>query len=67
LGDDVEIYFEYEKKISLKYRGIRFIQNLYKQLIKQRWFKICGYVVEIPNEKHAIRVKYNKKEHEDED
>ena len=45
LGDDVEIYFEYEKKISLKYRGIRFMKDLYKILDKKRWFKNCGYDV----------------------
>ena len=63
----MEIYFEYEKKISLKYRGIRFIDSLYKTLIKQRWFKNCGYVVQPPSLKHSIRVKYNKKERDDED
>jgi hypothetical protein len=63
----VEIYFEYEKKISLKYRGIRFIKDLYKNLIKKRWFKNCGYSVEENQEKHSIRVKYNKKEDNEDD
>ena len=67
LGDDIEIYFEYEKKISLKYRGIRFMKQLFKTLIKKRWFKNCGYAVTENSEKHNIRIKYNKKADMDEE
>lgn len=43
------------------------MKDLYKILFKKRWFKNCGYLVEENQEKHSIRVKYNKKEVEDDD
>lgn len=30
LGDDIQIYYEHEMRVTLKYRGQRFLTNLYK-------------------------------------
>ena len=60
LGDDVQIFFEYEKRISLKYRGIKFMANLYKVLVKNIWLKKWYHIVE-DKDTHSIDLRYNEK------
>lgn len=62
LGEDVEIYFEHEMKLSLKYRGQRFLQNLIKVLTKNRWLRSNFYSIEEDKERNCAILKYEQKE-----
>jgi hypothetical protein len=54
LCEDVEIYFEHEMKLSLKYRGQRFMQNFLKILYKNRWLRSNFYSIIEDKEKNCI-------------
>lgn len=43
LGDNVEIYYQHEKRLTLKFCGEKFVDNLLKILLKNRWLKNNGY------------------------
>ena len=43
MGDDVAIYYQDEKRLTLKFCGINFFNNLFKILLKNRWLKNNGY------------------------
>ena len=62
LGEDVEIYYEHEMKLSLKYRGQRFIQNLIKVLNKNRWLRSNFYNVEEDEKRNCAILRYDQKE-----
>ncbi|CAK60423.1 unnamed protein product (macronuclear) [Paramecium tetraurelia] len=59
LGDDVKIYFQHERKLSLLYRGQKFLNSMYKILLKNRWLKNNGYNI-IENET-SIQLQSTKK------
>ena len=58
LGEDVEIYFEHEMKLSLKYRGQRFLQNLTKVLNKNRWLRSNYYLIGEDKERNCVILHY---------
>jgi len=58
LGEDIEIYFEHEKKLSLKYRGVKFMKNLIKLLNKNRWLRSNFFSVEEDKERNCVLLKY---------
>lgn len=58
LGEDIEIYFEHEMKLSLKYRGQRFTQNLIKILYKNRWLRSNHYSIEEDKERNCAVLRY---------
>jgi hypothetical protein len=58
LGEDVEIYFEHEMKLSLKYRGQRFLQNLTKVLNKNRWLRSNYYLINEDKERNCAVLHY---------
>ena len=58
MGEDVEIYFEHEKKLSLKYRGQRFMNDLIKQLNKNRWLRSNFFSIEDDRERNKVSLKY---------
>lgn len=58
LGEDVEIYYEHEMKLSLKYRGQRFIQNLIKVLNKNSWLRSNYYSIEEDKERNCAILHY---------
>lgn len=60
LGDDVQIFFEYEKRLSLKYRGMKFITNIYKVFMKNIWLKRWYQIIE-EKDTMSIYLKYNEK------
>ena len=62
LGEDVEIYYEHEMKLSLKYRGQRFIQNLIKVLYKNRWLRSNFYSIEEDKERNCAILRYEQKD-----
>lgn len=62
LGDDIQIYYEHEMRVTLKYRGQRFLTNLYKVLLKNRWLKNNGYNVIEDKDNNCILMQYGKKE-----
>lgn len=62
LGDDIQIFYEHEMRITLKYRGQRFLTNLYKVLLKNRWLKNNGYNIMEDKDNNCISIQYNKKE-----
>lgn len=64
LGDDIQIFFEHEMRVTLKYRGFRFLNNLHKVLLKNRWLKNYGYNVIEDKENCCILLQYNTKEEE---
>ncbi len=45
LGDNVEIYFQHENRLTLKYCGKKLFETLYKNLMKNRWLKNNGYQI----------------------
>lgn len=59
LGEDVEIYFEHEKKLSLKYRGQKFMINLIKVLNKNRWLRSNFFSIIEEKEKNKVTLKYH--------
>ena len=60
LGDDVQIFCEYEKRISLKYRGIKLMNNIFKALLKNIWMK-KNYAISEDKETISIVLKFNNK------
>ena len=65
LGDDIEVFYEHEMKLSLKYRGQRFIQNLNKVLNKNRWLRSNSYSVIEDKERNCTMIRYDPKEDQD--
>ncbi|KAL4473913.1 hypothetical protein ABPG74_022777 [Tetrahymena malaccensis] len=63
LGENVEIYYQHEQRITLKYCGQKFFSNLFKILLKNRWLKNNGYSVSENNEKNCIQLTYKKDEY----
>ncbi|KAM3129438.1 hypothetical protein pb186bvf_018430 [Paramecium bursaria] len=62
LGDDVKIYFQSEKKLTLLYRGQKFLAHMYKILLKNRWIKNNNYQT-IQEEDHIILQSTKKVDH----
>lgn len=58
LGEDIEIFFEHEKKLSLKYRGVRFMKNLIKLLNKNRWLRSNFFSIIEDKERNCVVLKY---------
>ncbi len=65
LGEDIEIFYEHEMKLSLKYRGQRFIQNLNKVLNKNRWLRSNCYSIVEDKERNCAMIKYEQKDDHD--
>lgn len=58
LGENIEIYFEHEKKLSLKYRGQNFMTHLVKKLNKNRWLRSNFFSIEEDREANKICLNY---------
>lgn len=59
LGEDIEIYFEHEKKLSLKYRGMKFMTNMIKVLNKNRWLRSNFFSILEEKERNKVTLKYH--------
>ena len=51
---NAEFFFEHEMRMTLKYRGQRFLSNLYKILIKNKWLKNNKYNIIEDKENNSI-------------
>lgn len=58
LGENIEIYFEHEKKLSLKYRGQNFMTHLVKKLNKNRWLRSNFFSIEEDREANKVSLNY---------
>ncbi len=62
LGDNVEIYYQHEKRLTLKFCGINFFNNLFKILLKNRWLKNNGYNIADESQRNCILLQYKGEE-----
>ena len=62
LGENVEIYYQHEKRITLKHSGINFFNNLFKILLKNRWLKNNGYNIVDQSKRDCILLEYKSEE-----